>query len=137
MLESVGSSVVLAMEPLLVKHEIPGINTAATSPKIREASKGWLFSTVPSTFVEARLVADFAYDDLGAKTAAILYVNNEFGLGGLEVFTEAFEGMGGEIVASESHEQGATDFRTQWTKVKGANPDVLYFSAMMLRQVMP
>ena len=126
MFGTTGSGVVLAIAPLVAELEIPVINVGATSPKIRGESKGWTFSNTPFMDLEAKQAAIAVIRNLKVKTAAVLYVNNEFGLGGREMFSKAFKEAGGDIVAAESYELGATDFRTQWTKIKAAKPDVVY-----------
>jgi len=62
-----------------------------------------------------------------AKTAAILLVNNEYGRGVAETFTKIFVEHGGKIITQEIHAQGETDFTTHLTKVKFANPDIIFF----------
>ena len=44
-------------------------------------------------------------------------------------FTEVFEGLGGEIVSEESHESTTKDMKTQLSKIKESNPDIIYFVA--------
>jgi len=128
MLGTTGSSVVLAMAPLVADLKIPVVNVGGTSPKIRGAAAGWMFSNTPSMDSEGKQAAIATIRNLKAKTAAVLYVNNEYGLGGRQMFSKAFEKEGGKIVAAESHEIGSTDFRTQWAKIKAAKPDVVYLA---------
>ena len=42
-------------------------------------------------------------------------------------FKETFEELGGEIVVEETFEQGSKDLRTQLTKIKGSDFDMIYF----------
>ncbi|MDD9950676.1 MAG: ABC transporter substrate-binding protein, partial [Zetaproteobacteria bacterium] len=62
----------------------------------------------------------------GHTTMAILYGNEDYGVGFESVLNESFAGLGGEVVASEAFENGSIDIRTQLTKVKALNPDALY-----------
>ena len=48
----------------------------------------------------------------GVKRAAIFYINDEFGLGGLKRFGEQFPKTGGQVVWSDSWEKGGSDFRS-------------------------
>jgi branched-chain amino acid transport system substrate-binding protein len=57
---------------------------------------------------------------------AILYVNDDYGLGGLNFFKPEFEKLGGKIVFAEPFEKGATDFRTSILKMKAENPEGIY-----------
>ncbi|GMO30033.1 MAG: ABC transporter substrate-binding protein [Spirochaetaceae bacterium] len=69
----------------------------------------------------------FAADTLNAKRAAILYDNgNDYSLGLYENFAKAFISKGGEVVAREAYGTGEVDFNAQLTKIKNAEPDVVY-----------
>ena len=60
----------------------------------------------------------------------MLYTQIDYSIGIKSVFIDAFKKLGGTIVADESGAQGSTDFRTQLTKVKNANPELIYSLAM-------
>lgn len=69
----------------------------------------------------------FAGKNLGAKNAAILYDNgNDYSVGLRDNFITAFRQNGGAIAADESYITGDVDFNAQLTKIKNANPDVVY-----------
>ncbi len=69
----------------------------------------------------------FAAENLGAKRAAILYdIANDYSVGLYENFKAEFENLGGTVVAAESYTTGDKDFNAQLTKIKNANPDVVY-----------
>jgi branched-chain amino acid transport system substrate-binding protein len=63
---------------------------------------------------------------LGYKEIAVLYINNEWGVGLKDVFEKEFENLGGKILISEGFEQDAKDFRTQLIKIKAKNPRVIF-----------
>jgi branched-chain amino acid transport system substrate-binding protein len=65
---------------------------------------------------------------IGISTAAIIYVNNEFGVALRDSFLSDFESRGGKIVASEAYKQGENDFRTQLTKIKINNPEIVFIA---------
>lgn len=58
----------------------------------------------------------------------MLYINNDYGVGLTEPFSKTFKGLGGKILSSESFEQGATNFRTQLTKLQSHNPEAIYLA---------
>ncbi|MDR1985388.1 MAG: ABC transporter substrate-binding protein [Treponema sp.] len=69
----------------------------------------------------------FAAADIGAKKAAVLYDNgNDYSVGLTDNFVAAFEQQGGTVVARESYITGDVDFNAQLTKIKSADPDVVY-----------
>lgn len=76
---------------------------------------------------QAKMMGEFAFDTLGAKTAAIIYdTGADYSEGLKDNFKTAFEGKGGQVVSVEGYSSGDTDFNTQLTKIKEANVDVLF-----------
>jgi branched-chain amino acid transport system substrate-binding protein len=71
-------------------------------------------------------MARLAYERLGKRRASVLAVNLDYGVGLMRVFKEAFEGLGGSLPAIEYYDQGATDLRTQLTKIRASAPDCVY-----------
>ena len=125
--ETVGSSVVLALAPIAAQNKVVLMNTAATHPKIREVGKPYVFSVIPGTATESKGAAQFAWRDLKAKKASILYVNNEYGHGARDIFEKVFTELGGKVEGKEIYDLGATDYRTQLTKIRAERPEVVYF----------
>lgn len=119
------SSVTLAMAPLAQNDHVVIIATGATAPKISEAGE-FIFRVWNSDAFEGEVSADYAFDTLGLRSVAILYINNEYGKGLEQVFKPRFEERGGNIPISESFAQSATDIRTQLTKIQASKPDGLY-----------
>ncbi|HNT76882.1 MAG TPA: ABC transporter substrate-binding protein [Anaerolineae bacterium] len=76
---------------------------------------------------QGKVAAKFALDNLKAKTAAVLLdQGNDYVRGLAEVFIAEFEAGGGQIVVKETYTGEDTDFSAILTKVKDANPDILY-----------
>ncbi|MBI3032786.1 ABC transporter substrate-binding protein [Candidatus Woesearchaeota archaeon] len=73
-------------------------------------------------------IAQFAMAELKAKTAAILYINQENGITYRDAFINTFDQLGGIVVISEAYEKGENDFKTQLTKINTKNPDVIYLA---------
>lgn len=119
------SSVTLAIAPLAMKDSVVVISTGGTSPKISQAGD-FIFRIWNSDAYEGEVSATFAHDTLGLQRVAILYVNNEYGVGLEDVFSNAFVSHGGQVVASEAFEQNSTDMRTQIVKTSRANPQGIY-----------
>ncbi len=76
------------------------------------------------------VMANFATNDLKAKTA-VLYVDNQspYAKGLAQFFEESFIKQGGQIVAKEAFVPEDQDFKATLTKIKGLNPDVIYVPA--------
>jgi branched-chain amino acid transport system substrate-binding protein len=71
-------------------------------------------------------MAEFAYSRLGVKKVAVLYINNDYGVGLKNVFEKRFTELGGSIISTESYEQSSSDFRTQLSKLKTLNAEAIY-----------
>jgi branched-chain amino acid transport system substrate-binding protein len=71
-------------------------------------------------------IAKYIADNLKAKTAAVVYVNNDFGKGGHDTILKEFAARGVKVVVDDSTEAGQADFAADALKVKSANPDVVF-----------
>lgn len=89
----------------------------------------YIFRIYPSDNFQGKFAAEYAYNTLGKRKAAILYVVNDWGQGLQEVFSKRFKELGGEVVFNEGVTQSANDLRTPITKLKTTEPDFIYFPA--------
>ena len=121
----INSTGVLAMAPVAEKSKILLLSPGASNPDISYAGD-WIFRNWHSDALEGQIVAQFAFDSLGWKTAAVLYVNAAYGAGLAKTFKSMFEFKGGKIVAYEAYPQDATDMRTQIVKTLDSKPEGLY-----------
>ena len=60
------------------------------------------------------------------RKAAILPVNTEGSMASAKLFQQKFEAKGGQITLIEKYGAKENDFRTQLTKIKSSNPDVIF-----------
>lgn len=121
------SSVALAYIPIVNKRKVLFVSSGASSPKLTGVSK-YFFRTWPSDNAEALAMAKYANNELKISTVAILRINNDYGIGLSEPFSKVFKDLGGKVLGTESFEQGATNFRTQLTKLKSYNPEAIYLA---------
>ncbi|MDR1852505.1 MAG: branched-chain amino acid ABC transporter substrate-binding protein [Propionibacteriaceae bacterium] len=63
----------------------------------------------------------------GIKTAATVHDKKVYGQGLVDAFTEYYEANGGKVVAAETINPEDTDYSTVVTKVKSANPEIVYY----------
>ncbi len=107
-------------------QKIVQIAPAATAPDITDAGD-FIFRACFIDPFQGTVGGKFAVENLGAKKAAILYdIGNDYSVGLTENFEKTFVALGGTIVAKESYATNDKDFNAQLTKIKTANPDVLY-----------
>ena len=133
------SSVVLACAPVADQYKVVLLNSGGVSPKIRGAGQ-YVFSNIGDGAIEVKVTAEYAYNNLKFKKVAVLNINAAAGTDSRDIFIKHFKSLGGEIVAEEGHDQGATDFRAQLTKIRDSKPDAIYLasftkeSALILKQ---
>ncbi len=121
---AVCSGSTLAIAPLAEESKILLVSPASTSPKITMAGD-FVFRVVPSDALRGQIFAEYIYGKVGLKKVAILYINNEAGAGNRDSFKGRFEKLGGEVVMTETYEQGATDLRTQISKIAQIKPEAI------------
>jgi len=76
--------------------------------------------------VEARLAAQFAYEQLGARRAVIIHDGTLETSTHLSAFDAAFTALGGTIAGVLRIEQGTESFGTTLSQAALHNPDVIY-----------
>jgi len=92
--------------------------------------KKYVFRACFTDPFQGQVLARFITEKLGAKTAAVLYdVASEAPKSQAELFRTTFSQLGGSVVAFETYTTGDRDFSAQLTKIKSANPDVLFLPA--------
>ncbi|MBS7311147.1 MAG: ABC transporter substrate-binding protein [Treponema sp.] len=107
-------------------QKVVQIAPAATAPAITDAGD-YIFRACFIDPFQGRVGGKFSAETLNAKTAAILYdTGNDYSVGLTENFEAAFTQAGGKIVAKEAYTTNDKDFNAQLTKIKSANPDVVY-----------
>lgn len=121
---AVPSSVTLAIAPVAETAKIVLISPASSSPKITNAGD-YVFRNYPSDELEGSLVAEFALKH-NFSTAAILTINNDYGMGLNRVFNATYAGTGGRVVFNETFSEGTSDFRSLLAKVKGNEPNCIF-----------
>lgn len=119
------SSATLAIAPIAEESRVILISPGSASPKITQAGD-YIFRNWITDAFTGKKIAQLTYNDLDYKEIAVLYINNEWGVGLKDVFEEEFKNLGGEILISEGFEQDAKDFRTQLIKIKAKNPKAIF-----------
>lgn len=102
------------------------IAPAATAPAITEVGN-YVFRACFIDPLQGTVGGKFVAENLGKKDAAVLYdVGNDYSVGLADNFKTSFAMNGGRVVSIESYATGDKDFNAQLTKIKNANPDVVY-----------
>ena len=99
--------------------------TSATFPGLTDNCT-YVFRNATNMANEVDRMAEACKNELNIRRVALLYINNAVGVWFKDYFAQTFRDAGREVTAVESFDQGATDFRTQLTKIKASNPEALY-----------
>ena len=125
-LGEVASSRSIAAAPIAQNAKIPMLTPSSTNPEVTKKGD-FIFRSCFIDPVQGAAIAQFAAKTLNAKTAAIMVDRkNDYSTGLEKVINEVFTKMGGQIVATQSYQEGDQDFNAQLTSLKGANPQVIF-----------
>ena len=120
----------IAIQSVLDQYKISDMSTVATNEKVTMQDgqlKEYNFRICFLDPQQGKIAGTFVYDNLGFDKAAILYdVNDDYALGLKDNFVKVFESKGGTIVAEEGYTAGDTDFTAQLTKIKEAQPQIIF-----------
>ena len=117
--------------PIAQHHGIPMVTTTATNPNVTNAGNFVFMASFTDSF-QGAVMAQFAIEDLGIKTAALLTRHGDLYTEGIaEFFARNFNKLGGKIVADEFYEGDPLDFTAQLMNIAAAKPDVLFISGFV------
>jgi len=116
-----GSGATSVITPIANDNKKMLMITLGSAPDLT-TDKDYVFRSVPSDVYQASEMVDYLNNNLKPKTIAGLYANDPYGIG---IKTIVENEASADVVASELYEPTSSDFRTQLTKIKQANPDVL------------
>jgi branched-chain amino acid transport system substrate-binding protein len=119
------SGSVKVCEPLAAEAGIAEIMGGEAAELTRTGNK-YVFRTSFGQQSSMPKIAKYIAENLKAKTAAVVYVNNDFGRGGHDMILKEFADRGVKVVLDDSTEAGQADFAADALKVKNANPDVVF-----------
>jgi branched-chain amino acid transport system substrate-binding protein len=77
-------------------------------------------------------LVDFLKQVVKPKTMAILYESSAFGTSGAEAMLKDAQKLGIKVLMKEKYEAGSVDFKPLLSKVKAAQPDVLYMVSYVM-----
>ncbi len=122
------SSATLPASDVLNEEKVVMLTPASTNEKVTERGYKYMFRVSGRDDDQAKLVAKFLSEEYGAKTIAIVDDKTTYTQGLAENIKKFLEPTGIKVVAHEHINQGDKDFSGVLTKIKGANPDILYMS---------
>ncbi|HPJ30439.1 MAG TPA: ABC transporter substrate-binding protein [Methanothrix sp.] len=122
---STGSGPSSAILSITSGSEVLQISSSNTGVEFTDyPDNDFYFRTCPSDALQGEAMARLALDS-GYGTASTLVLNNPYGIGFEEVFVEAFENDGGEVVESVRYDPAQTIFDSEVERVTEKDPDVV------------
>ena len=116
------SSVTAAAAPVAQRFQVPFVICTGSADDITEKGYDYIFRI-------NQFASEVAKD---VKTVALLYENSAFGQSSSKSFEEDAKRLGLNIVVKEGYQAGAIDFKPILTKVKAANPDMIYMVSYVM-----
>ena len=117
-------SILVSMEETR-RAEVPNF-TGGEAAAITQKGDPYIFRTSFTQTTAMPKVARYLKDTVKAKNIAIIWVNNDFGKGGLDTLRPALDAQGIRIAAEISTDPGQLDFPGAVLKAKQANADALF-----------
>jgi branched-chain amino acid transport system substrate-binding protein len=140
---SYGSSLSMAAGDIVKNAQVPAVGCSPTNPLVT-LNNDYYFRVCFIDPFQGTVMANYAFNNLGAKTAAIIQdVQNDYSVGLSKYFADAFKKLTGNensILTTTSYNAGDQDFTAQLTSVKSLNPDVIFApgnygeSALLIKQ---
>jgi branched-chain amino acid transport system substrate-binding protein len=107
------------------------VSPSNTSPFLTDPDVSWnpgYLRTAHNDKVQGAAMANFAYNELGVRSAAAIHDGDPYTEALAQVFADSFEELGGDLVLFTAINKGDTDMRPVLTAVSAAGPpDLIYY----------
>ena len=122
------------------RAEIPNF-TGGEATAITQQGNPYIFRTSFTQATAMPKVARYINQQAKLKSVAVIYVNNDFGKGGLDSIKKALAATDTKVLAEISTDQSQVDFSAAVLRAKQANPEAIFAyvnedeSARLLREL--
>jgi branched-chain amino acid transport system substrate-binding protein len=120
------SSCAKAVAAVAEERKTPYLVVASADDDITQKNYKYVFRQNQVNAHYGDAVVSFLQEVVKPKTIAILYESSAFGTSGADAMEKDAARIGAKVVLKEKFETGAIDFRPLLSKVKAAQPDVVY-----------
>ncbi len=118
---------------------VAAVGISCTNPAVTEGNDNYFRVCFIDPY-QGQVMANYAYNKLGAKTAAVTTEQgNDYSVGLAQYFKAEFEKLGGTVYEA-AYQTGDQDFNAQITSLKANNPDIFFVpgnfteAAMFIKQ---
>jgi len=129
------SGAAVAAAPLISAAGMVMISPSNTSPSLTSDLQGnagsdWqpgYYRTAHNDLFQGAGVGRFVFEDLGLRKVAAIHDGDPYTQGLSRAFADAFEALGGEVVAFTAVNKGDTDMTPVLIEVAGFSPEAIFF----------
>jgi branched-chain amino acid transport system substrate-binding protein len=118
------STVVLATADLMAQNQILDI-AMGSAQKVTELNNPWIVRVRENDLLTGKVLANYMVDKEHLKKIAVIFMSEQYGMGGRDNLVTALAAKNLKLVAAEAHNQGDKDFTSQLLNVKKAGADGL------------
>ncbi|NIA03709.1 MAG: ABC transporter substrate-binding protein [Nitrospirae bacterium] len=123
---ALSSGVTIAASSVTIPAGVVLISPASSSPAIPALNDNdYVFRTVVSDAVQGVVMARLAVI-LNYSKVSVIYVNNAYGKGLADVFSDTFASLGGTVPASVPYEENKASYRGEVEKATSGAPDAVF-----------
>jgi len=115
-----------AVAKLASQYKVPQIIPAAAKEDITKQGNAYVFRLNAPAHAYAQSLLDAALASGKPQSIAFIYESTDFGTSVAAAGKEYAGKKGLKIVGDEAYQKGAPDYRSTLTKVKAANPDLVF-----------
>lgn len=106
---------------------VAAVSPSATTDGLTGLGLKNVFRTIGKDSVQGRAAGEFSYNVLGNRNGFAVDDSGDYGVGLAKNFSERFAELGGTMVGAEKVSKTETDYSSLITRIKAANPDVIYY----------
>jgi branched-chain amino acid transport system substrate-binding protein len=129
-----------AISPIVSEADMATISPSATNPDItdpkfksqyRPKGKAVFFRNVTTDAYQGPNMANYVFHVAKAKSVYVLDDGGAFGVGIADSFQRRASELGMKVLGRDRLDAKEADYKTILTKIKGLNPDALYYGGVM------
>lgn len=126
-----GAAIVHVTMPIILNGGALLLFPNAPLEEVYKPLKPLAFTVQPAYNVQARLATTYAYEKLGKRKFCAFYQDDDSGEQVLRGINEGLDKAGLKLLEKTSYKRGATDFSSQFARMKQAGCDIVMFGALV------
>jgi branched-chain amino acid transport system substrate-binding protein len=124
------SGVSIPASKVYADKKIVMISPASTNPALTAQGLTNVFRVCTTDAVQGPAAADYATKLLSLKSVYVVDDSTPYGEGLAKAFADQFTANGGKVLGTAKTSDKDTDFNALVTKIKGLNPDFIYYGGI-------